>query len=250
VAQNLGNSTETFNVTLYANTTKVGSQTGINLASGQLYPTTISWNTASFALGKYTLTANATVVAGDANPADNTYVDGNVTVVLHDVAVTKVTPSFTQGYQGYTNNYVYVQVKNNGTIGENVSVSLYRNTTYITTYTLYNLGPGKNGTLSFWFATASVPYGDYRIIAKAQPIPDEVNFTNNNLEDGMVKVTIPGDVNGDKKVDVYDLALISAHWSDPPEGPLGYEATVDVNADEWIDIGEVQIASLHWAASW
>jgi hypothetical protein len=253
VAQNLGTSNETFGITLYANTTLAGSKNGISLAHGQLYPTTIDWNTSGFPLGKYTLTVNATVVPGDANPADNTYVDANVTVVTHDVVVITVTPVSTQLYKGYDTqrNFVYVDVKNNGTIRENVSVSLYRNTTQIgSTQTAYNLDPGENSMLTFIFFTTSVPYGNYRIVAKATPMPDETDYFNNNLEDGMVKVTIPGDVNGDRKVDVYDLALISAHWSDIPEGPLGYDATVDIDASEWIDISEVEITSLHWAASW
>jgi hypothetical protein len=113
-----------------------------------------------------------------------------------------------------------------------------------------HLDPGQNATFTFVFLTGNVPYGDYLIVAKSDPLIDEVNFANNSLDDGTIRVDIPGDVNGDRKVDVYDLASISAHWSDPPEGPLGYDALVDIDSNDWIYISEIEITGLYWGVSW
>jgi hypothetical protein len=165
-----------------------------------------------------------------------------------------VTTSVTQAYKPYTTVRIYVEIKNEGTISENVTVTAYRNSTVIGIQTPEPLDPGATSILTFFFFTWYPPdlaYDNYNITARMTPIPDETNYADNYKEDGIVKLTIPGDVNCDKKVDVFDLALISAHWyPDPPEGPLGYDPNVDINADYYIDIGEIEIASSYWGLSW
>jgi parallel beta-helix repeat protein len=57
---------------------------------------------------------------------------------------------------------------------------------------------------------------------------------------------IPGDVNVDGTVDIFDIGSISAHWyPGPPEGPLGYGANADINYDGAVDIFDVGICSAH-----
>lgn len=64
-------------------------------------------------------------------------------------------------------------------------------------------------------------------------------------------MTIPGDVNGDRIVDIFAIGTISAHWyPGPPVGPLGYNANADVNNDGTVDIFDIGIASSHWVQSW
>lgn len=58
---------------------------------------------------------------------------------------------------------------------------------------------------------------------------------------------IPGDVNGDRTVDIFDIGEISAHWyPGPPIGPLGYDANADINDDGAVDILDIGIVSSHW----
>ena len=61
---------------------------------------------------------------------------------------------------------------------------------------------------------------------------------------------IRGDVNMDGKVDIIDISVLSAHWSGPPEGPLGFDSIGDVNLDGSIDIIDVSIVSADWGKSW
>jgi len=64
-------------------------------------------------------------------------------------------------------------------------------------------------------------------------------------------VTIPGDCNGDRLVDIFDIASISAHWyPGPPIGPLGYHANNDINGDGAVDIFDIGITSANWGQSW
>jgi len=75
---NEGNFTETFNVTVYANTTSIASQ-NVTLTSGNSTILTFTWNTTGFAYA-YTMSANATILPGEIDIADNTRTNGIVKV--------------------------------------------------------------------------------------------------------------------------------------------------------------------------
>jgi hypothetical protein len=78
---NKGQYTETFSVTLYANTTVIGTQQVNNLASTGQTTLTFTWDTTGFAEGTYTISAYATPVSGETNVADNTFVAGTVQII-------------------------------------------------------------------------------------------------------------------------------------------------------------------------
>jgi len=76
--ENQGPSTETFNVTTCANATMI-NQTQITLASLSSTNFTFTWNTSGFAYA-YTISANATILPGETDTSDNTFVDGLIKV--------------------------------------------------------------------------------------------------------------------------------------------------------------------------
>ena len=76
-AQNLGNFTENFNVTVYANTTTIKTL-NFNLAPGNAATQQLLWNTSGFAYANYTLKAVADTVPGDTNTTNNEFTDGRV----------------------------------------------------------------------------------------------------------------------------------------------------------------------------
>jgi outer membrane protein assembly factor BamB/PKD repeat protein len=71
IAENLGDLPETFNVTVYANTTIVGTQAVNNLLNGTSTVLNFSWNTTGFAKGNYTISAYAEPVPGETSTQDN-----------------------------------------------------------------------------------------------------------------------------------------------------------------------------------
>jgi hypothetical protein len=77
---NLGDYAETFNVTLYANTTAVGTQTVNNLPNGTATVLTFTWNTTGFVMGNYKLSAYAWPVPSETNTANNILSDGTMIV--------------------------------------------------------------------------------------------------------------------------------------------------------------------------
>jgi parallel beta-helix repeat protein len=78
---NKGEYPETFNVTVYARTTSVGS-VALPLESGSTINITLSWNTTGFAKGNYTISADARPVPGETDTADNNFTDGWVVVTM------------------------------------------------------------------------------------------------------------------------------------------------------------------------
>jgi len=67
------------------------------------------------------------------------------------------------------------------------------------------------------------------------------------LGDSYFRNTIPGDVNGDKVINVVDAASVSAHWyPGPPRGPLGYGREADINLNGIVDIVDSAIVSANW----
>jgi hypothetical protein len=80
--ENLGGYPETFNVTLYANATVISTIINVVLAKNTSRILSFSWNTTSFAYGKYTITAKATIVPYEINTANNTLEGGTVIATI------------------------------------------------------------------------------------------------------------------------------------------------------------------------
>ncbi|MGD0494707.1 MAG: dockerin type I domain-containing protein [Candidatus Bathyarchaeia archaeon] len=80
-AENLGGYTETFNITAYANTTIIASES-VTLPAGNSTTVTFVWNSTGFAYGNYTISAYALPVLGETNTANNNFTGGVVTVTF------------------------------------------------------------------------------------------------------------------------------------------------------------------------
>ena len=122
----------------------------------------------------------------------------------------------------------------------------------IGTQTVNNLPPGSSIIVIFTWDTTGCAYGSYTVGGYATPIFwFETDRADNNYGDGKVLVTIPGDVNGDRIVDIFDIGTISSHlYPGPPIGPLGYDANADINDDDAVDILDIDITSGHWGQTW
>lgn len=58
---------------------------------------------------------------------------------------------------------------------------------------------------------------------------------------------LSGDANGDGKINIFDIGVVSAHWyPGPPSGPLGYDLNADLRFDGSVDIFDVAQVSANW----
>jgi hypothetical protein len=154
----------------------------------------------------------------------------------HDVAVVSVTPSDSKVYKGGSIN-VTVTVVNNGTFDEVVNVTLYYNITAGQTIGMQtpNINSGQYLTIIFTWNTSNVAYAypGYTITAVAN-ITNDNTPADNTLSGGTVKVKIPGDINGDGRVDTIDIVEAARAFGTMP-GMSRWDPNIDINQDGKID---------------
>ena len=206
---NYTETSETFNVTVYADITAyeyeydatdqlikttivvgdeitVATQTVTEpLAPGATTTLTFTWDIAGITAGIYTISAEG---MGDDDTRDNLFIDGTVTVMAHDIAITNVVPSPTEVTVG-ENVTINVTVENEGHFNETFDVTVYYDGTPIETKTDIFLESGVSTTLTFTWDTIDVAKDTYTIKAEASVVPDEIDTEDNTSTfDGTVKV--------------------------------------------------------------
>jgi hypothetical protein len=178
------------------------------------------------------------VIATDGVNTGEDVSDGNFTIAGHDVAITNITPSKTVVGQGYSLS-INVTIENQGDYTETFNVTIYADTTSITTQTI-TLTSGNSTTITFIWNTSGFAYGNYTISAYAWPVPDETHTEDNTLIDGWVIVTIPGDVNGNHLADISDLVITVGTIPSAP-GWSNWNPNTDINGDGVCDVSDLVI---------
>ncbi len=247
--QNQGDFPETFNVTAHANLEIIGVQP-VALNNSSSTTLAFTWDTTGFEKGDYTISASASIVPGEIDTADNCKVgDDDVTVLYlgHDVAVIDVSPLKTVIGENRS-THIAVAVKNYGVFSETFDTVLFANTTAIATQTV-TLASGEGRELTFTWSTAGFAKGKYTITAYAEPVSGETNTVDNMFAYDWITVTIPGDVDGDKDVDIFDMVEIaSVYGVKLPDSR--YQPNCDIDGDGDIDIFDLVIAAANYGKRW
>jgi hypothetical protein len=169
-------------------------------------------------------------------------------LVAYDVAVTNVTTSMNQSYQGWIVG-INVAVANLGNGTETFTVTLYYDSTIIVVMPVQNLGPNTTLTLSFDWNTTNVPFcHSYTIKAVASTVPDETNTENNTFVNGQVKIKIMGDVNGDGSINYLDAIHCGAAFGSTSEDP-DWNPQADLTQDGYINYLDVILLGANFGAS-
>jgi hypothetical protein len=167
-----------------------------------------------------------------------------VTSKPRDVAVSAVMLSKTvigQGYPGETS----VTVINRGQYAETFNVTAYANATVIGTQQVDNLNSTGEATLVFTWNTTGLPYGNYTLNGYAWPLPNEADTSNNNLTAGTVQVTIPGDVNGDFRVNLIDLVILANAYGSTPSD-IRWNPNADIDGNAAVGNSDLVILATHY----
>jgi len=163
----------------------------------------------------------------------------------HDIGITNVITSKTVVGQGFT-LCIDLKILNYGIYNETFAVTAYVNTITITTQ-IISLTRRNSTTITFTWNTTGFAKGNYTIRAYAWPVLDETDTENNNLVDGLIKVTVIGDINGDFKVDIKDLVLVIKHYGSYPGHPIKpWNPNADVNCDNKVDIKDLVLLIKHY----
>ena len=95
--KNKGNETVSFGVAVYYDHALIGEERIEDLASSAQTQLVFIWNTTNVSQGNYTISAVADTVEGEIETADNTFVDGTVTVILSVLWPTSIIYVFLAG---------------------------------------------------------------------------------------------------------------------------------------------------------
>jgi parallel beta-helix repeat protein len=151
----------------------------------------------------------------------------------HDVAVECVEINKTVVAQG-TIEKIDVRVVNHGSFRQTFNLTVYANDTIIQTLLVY-LAVNSSATIRFYWETSAQPYGNYTITAYAWPVFDETDTSDNTCLGSIVKVTIPGDVDCDFDVDLYDAVMLLVHYG-ANQGSPEYDPIYDIDGDGSINL--------------
>jgi hypothetical protein len=168
----------------------------------------------------------------------------NVIAAGHNIAVNNIASYKTVIGQGYLGN-ITVTTANLGVYPETFNTTVYANQTIITTFLKTNLASASFSTFTFAWNTTGVPIGYYIINATAGPVQNETDTSDNTLTDGGICVTIPGDINGDFKVDLTDLTILAYYYGSNPTS-MRWSPNADINGNGVVGNSDLVLMAIHY----
>ncbi|HXX87815.1 MAG TPA: PKD domain-containing protein [Candidatus Acidoferrum sp.] len=205
---------------------------------------------------------NVTLTVLDSDGLNQT-VWGIVRVSQHDIAIASISVVIPHSsnkmesslwvFQGMP-VYINVTFMNEGDFDENANATLFYDTTAgeteIGTQNI-TINAGQNGTASFVWDTAGVQYNQNYTLTANATIPLDISPADNTLSTGPLTVRIMGDMNGDGKIDIKDIALVARSFGSfgpnflyqgSPSSP-GWNLDCDLNGDNKIDVRDLALVA-------
>jgi PKD repeat protein len=182
--------------------------------------------------GDYTVTLNVTDTEGYWNTTTRL-----VQVIdVHDVAIISIDcPS--RVYVDWRPT-IPATVRNLGTLTENFTVTAYFNGAPVGTGTVVNLAPQSEGIVNLqWNTTGLLKYTSYMLTVEAS-LPADIHPADNTLTHGAVTTQGPGDFNGDRHVDIFDIVAIAGHYGQTSSHP-SWALLADTQPNGEVDIFDV-----------
>jgi hypothetical protein len=150
--------------------------------------------------------------------------------------------------QGF-NCSIDVTVENQGGYTETFDLTLYANATVVATIQGLSLTNATSTTVAFSWNTTGFAKGNYTLGAVADTVPGETDTGDNTLADKWIIVTLPGDVEGDRDVDIFDIVKMAGVYGVSEPDPR-YSPTCDIDCDGDVDIFDIVIAAGNYGKSW
>ena len=229
----------------------------------------------AIAVGSSNLDLSGTILANsNSNPILHTVVNGSVNVMTRDLKVDNVEicnmhANETWAHSIYANDtyanltsYYYpvnVTIENTGTLSAGsfkVKVEVYYDLTLeaSTELAVSDLAGSSSKELTFTGLFCPTKTGDpgrysLKATVDSQSEVTEDNEGNNELTKNDFMVTIMGDVNGSKYVNILDGVIIALAWSGTP-GSTQWNVAADLNHDNAVNLFDGVRASLNWGLFW
>jgi len=227
------------------------------------------------ATGTSSLDLSSTILSdSSATAISHTVVNGSVSVGTLDLKVKEMRicnmyANETWTHSIYANDtyadlatYYYpvnVTIENTGTLNAGtfkVKLEVYYDTSLEASTELSVAGLAASSTkqltfISLFHPTKTGNAGKYSLKATVDSQNEivEDNEGNNDKTKNDFMVTVMGDINGDKTVNILDGVKLSLAWTGTPGDPQ-WNVAADLNHDNVINILDGTRISLHWGAHW
>jgi parallel beta-helix repeat protein len=156
---------------------------------------------------------------------------------IHAIAAESAAASRTVVGQGFTTN-LSIDVVNRGHFEENLAVTVEvfvnGNPKPAIWYYEVRVASGSSSMAAFVWDTSEFADGNYTLKASVEPVPNETDTTDNTCCSWIV-ITVPGDINGDFTVDIYDALTLAGAYNSKPNSS-NWNLNVDINGDNIVDI--------------
>jgi hypothetical protein len=160
-----------------------------------------------------------------------------------DLRITNITVCKTIVGQGYL-LHINVTIENQAYLPEIIQVTAYTNTTAIQTQTI-TLTSREITTITYTWDTTGITQANYTISAYAHPAPGEIIIADNKKTGGNVKVTIHGDINGDRKINILDIYTLGKAYGSKPRSP-NWNPNADIDCDDTVNNPDLTIVSTNY----
>lgn len=106
--------------------------------------------------------------------------------------------------------------ENEGRKIEGFDIEIRANGLLVSSESVITRPKSKAGTLEniqVWDTTGKQK-GNYEISSHIEPLECEEDTSDNSATDGVVLVTIPGDIDGDRDVDIFDIVIAAGNYGE------------------------------------
>lgn len=115
--------------------------------------------------------------------------------------------------------------------------------------TVASLAPGDMTTLTFNWDTTGAVFGNYTVTGVVETVSGETETADNRLNGVYIFATLPGDINGDKKVDILDAIKLANAFNSKPGDP-NWNPNSDINCDNKVNILDAIVLGNYFNQKW
>ena len=144
--------------------------------------------------------------------------------------------------QGF-NTSITIKAMNYGIQAETFNASIYVNSTIVTEIRM-TLASRNSTIISISLSTTTMEKGNNTVSARFDTVTGETETSDNTLNSWLL-VTIPGDVNGDRTIDIFDAITLAAVFNSQPTSP-DWNVNADINGDNIVNLYDAIILASHF----
>jgi hypothetical protein len=153
--------------------------------------------------------------------------------------------------QGMSFN-AYALVKNAGDYSETSNVTIFASD-YSGDYPVGNalavVSPRSVKSIDILCSTAGLPKGPYILKAAVETVTGEAYTADNDVLQGTIFISLVGDVDGDRGVNIFDLVIMAQSYGECLPS-LRYNPYTDIDNDGCSDIIDIVRVATHYGRIW